>query len=261
MKAVILCGGQGTRLREETEFKPKSMVEIGPMPVLMHIMRGYAHYGYTEFVLCLGYKGQRIKDYFYRYEILTNDFTIDLQNKSITFHPRNARQYEGWKITLADTGLNAMTGARLKRVEKYVDGDIFMLTYGDGVTDLNIEELLRFHKGHGKIGTVTGVVPPSRYGELLIEHDRVVSFMEKPDSGGSAISGGYFVFNREFFKYLDEESGCVLEKQPLENLAKEGQLKVFQHKGFWQCMDTFRDYNYLKDLWEKGNPPWKLWQD
>ncbi|KWT82462.1 glucose-1-phosphate cytidylyltransferase [Candidatus Magnetominusculus xianensis] len=261
MKVVILCGGQGTRLREETEFKPKAMVEIGHMPILMHIMKCYAHYGYKEFVLCLGYKGEQIKDYFYRYEMLTTDFTIDLHNKDVTFHPRNAMQYEGWKITLADTGLNAMTGARLRRVEKYVSGDLFMLTYGDGVTNLNINELLDFHKCHGKIGTVTGVVPPSRYGELLIEQDRVVSFMEKPDAVGSAISGGYFVFSREFFNYLDDGDGCVLEKLPLERLAKEGQLKVFHHKGFWQCMDTFRDYNYLKDMWERGNPPWKLWPD
>ncbi|MBF0516641.1 MAG: glucose-1-phosphate cytidylyltransferase [Nitrospirae bacterium] len=261
MKVVILCGGQGTRLRQETEFKPKAMVEIGQMPILMHIMKCYAHYGFREFVLCLGYKGDQIKDFFYRFEILTNDFTIDLHTKAITFHPRNESLYEGWKITLAETGLSAMTGARLKRVEDYIDGDLFMVTYGDGVTDLNIGQLLSFHRGHGKIGTVTGVVPPSRYGELIIDHDKVVSFMEKPNDSGSAISGGYFVFNREFFDYLDDTDGCVLEKLPLERLAKDGHLRVFHHKGFWQCMDTYRDYNYLKDMWEAGSPPWKLWQD
>jgi glucose-1-phosphate cytidylyltransferase len=257
MKVVILCGGLGTRLREETEIKPKPMVEIGGMPILWHIMKTYASHGFKEFILCLGYKGEMIKEYFYHYEMFSNDFTIELGTKKMDIHPRHSEH--GWKITLVDTGLTTMTGGRIKRVEKYIDGDIFMLTYGDGVTDLNIKELLNFHKNHGKIGTVTGVFPPSRYGELLIHEDQVTSFTEKPEEDSNSISGGYFVFNREFFKYLDDDESCVLEKKPLEKLALDGQLRVFKHKGFWQCMDTYRDYKYISDLWEKNNCPWKVW--
>src|SRR3972149_8022877 len=197
MKVVKLCGGMGTRLREETEIKPKPMVEIGGMPILWHIMKTYASHGFNEFILCLGYKGEVIKEFFYHYEVLSNDFTIELGTKKIEVHPRHSEQ--GWKISLVDTGFNAMTGARVKRIERFIDGDTFMLTYGDGVTDLNIKELLTFHKNHGRIGTVTGVFPPSRYGELLIQEDQVASFTEKPEEDGNSISGGYFVFNREFF--------------------------------------------------------------
>lgn len=257
IKVVILCGGFGTRLREETELKPKPMVEIGGMPILWHIMKTYAHYGFNEFVLCLGYKGEVIKEYFYHYEILSNDFTIELGSKNIEIYPGHSEK--GWKVTLVDTGLNAMTGARIKRIEKFIDSDIFMLTYGDGVTDLNIKDLLNFHKNHGKIGTVTGVTPPSRYGELLIEKDHVVSFKEKSKTSNGSINGGYFIFNKKFFNYLKDEDTCVLEKEPLEKLVADRELKVFQHKGFWQCMDTYRDYKYLNDLWEKGGSPWKTW--
>jgi glucose-1-phosphate cytidylyltransferase len=207
--------------------------------------------------LCLGYKGEVIKDYFYHYETRSNDFTIELGTKHIDIHPRHSEK--GWKVTLVDTGLNTMTGARVKRIEKYINDDTFMLTYGDGVTDINITDLINFHKGHGKIGTITGVNPPSRYGELCLHEDHVVSFAEKPEVGLNSINGGYFVFNREFLSYLKEEEGCVLEKQALEKLASDGELKVFQHKGFWQCMDTYRDYMYLTDLWQKGNAPWKVW--
>lgn len=258
MKVVILCGGFGTRLREETEIKPKPMVQIGNMPILWHIMKTYASYGFKDFILCLGYKGEAIKDYFYNYEILANDFTVELGTKKIKFYPKHAEA--GWKITLVDTGIKAMTGARIKRIEKFIDGDNFMLTYGDGVTDLNIKKLLEFHKSHGKIGTVTGVFPPSRYGELLIQSDQTLIFNEKPKKQVDLINGGYFVFKREFFKYLKDDDDCILERAPLAKLSAAGELKAFPHKGFWQCMDTFRDFRYLNDLWEKGKPPWKTWK-
>ena len=254
MKVVILCGGFGTRLKEETERKPKPMVEIGSMPILWHIMKTYAHYGFHDFILCLGYRGEVIKQYFYNYEILSNDFTIELGTKNIEIHSRHSEA--GWKITLADTGLNAMTGARVKRIERFIDGDTFMLTYGDGVTDLNIQELLNFHKSHGKIGTITGVTPPSRYGELSIHKDQVISFREKPTTRNNSINGGYFVFNRKFFNYVKNDDDCILEREPLEKLSSDGELKVFHHKGFWQCMDTYRDYRYLNELWENGKAQW-----
>lgn len=263
-KVVILCGGMGSRLREETEIKPKPMVEIGGMPILWHIMKTYAHYGFSEFILCLGYKGEVIKRYFYNYEMLSNDFTIELGSKNIDIYRRHSEK--GWKVTLVNTGLHAMTGARVKRIEKFIDSDTFMLTYGDGVANINIEELLSFHKKHGKIGTVTGVFPLSRYGELLISEDRVVSFDEKPTNAQrptnrhkNSISGGYFVFNKEFFKYLRDDDSCVLEKESLQRLAGEGQLKVYHHRGFWQCMDTYRDHTFLQNLWEKGEALWKIW--
>jgi len=257
MKVVILCGGFGTRLREQTEIKPKPMVEIGSMPILWHIMKTYAYYGFNEFILCLGYMGAVIKKYFYNYEILSNDFTIELGTKNIKMYSNHLET--GWKVTLVNTGLDAMTGARVKRIETFINEDTFMLTYGDGVTDLNIQELLNFHKNHGKIGTLTGVFPPSRYGELFIQGDQVISFEEKPKGQNNSINGGYFVFNKEFFNYLDNDDSCILEKEPLEKLASDGELKVFQHKDFWQCMDTYRDYKYLNDLWKRGNAPWKVW--
>ena len=257
MKVVILCGGFGTRLREETEIKPKPMVKIGEMPILWHIMKIYAHHGFKEFILCLGYKGDIIKDYFYHYEMRSNDFTIELGTKKIEIHPRHSE--DGWKVTLVDTGLNTMTGARIKRIEEYINEDFFMLTYGDGVTDLDIKDLFKFHRKHGKIGTVTGVNPPSRYGELLFQEDQVISFAEKPKTTNNSINGGYFVFNREFFRYLKDSSESVLEREPLENLAADGQLKVYHHKGFWQCMDTYRDHKFLTDIWETGKAPWKRW--
>lgn len=257
MKIVILCGGFGTRLREETEYKPKPMVEIGDMPILWHIMKIYSTYGFNEFILCLGYKGEMIKDYFYHYKMRNNDFSMDLKDGNITLF--DSKEENDWNIILANTGLNSMTGARIKRIEKYIDTDQFMVTYGDGVTNLNISELLKFHKKHKKIGTVTGVYPPSRYGELRIEDDRVVSFDEKPDTGVAPISGGYFVFNKEFFDYLNTDESCVLEKEPLARLARNKQLKVYNHKGFWQCMDTYRDYTFLNDLWKSNKAQWKVW--
>lgn len=257
MKTVILCGGQGTRIREESELKPKPMIQIGGMPILWHIMKHYAHYGFNEFIVCLGYKGSVIKDYFYHYEILSNDFTIELGTREIQIHPRHAEH--GWKITLVETGTDAMTGSRVKQIEKYVDGERFMLTYGDAVTNLNIKQLLEYHKGHGRIGTVTGVTPPSRYGELALSEGRVVSFKEKPETNDNLINGGYFIFEKRFFDYLNNDYKCILERKPLENLARDSQLQVYHHRDFWQCMDTYRDCKYLTELWESGAPPWKIW--
>lgn len=255
MKVVILCGGEGSRLREETEHRPKPMLEIGSKPILWHIMKTYEFFGYKDFVLCLGYKGEVIKRYFYEYELLSNDVTIELGKGTTQFH--GSHPEEGWKVTMVDTGLKSLTGCRVKRVERYIDTDMFMLTYGDGVTDVNINDLVAFHKSHGKIGTLTGVTPPSRYGELLIEGDHVQAFLEKPSSVGGSINGGYFVFNKKFFDYLENDEGCILEREPLERLAKDGELKVFPHNGFWQCMDTYRDYRYLNELWESGRAYWR----
>ena len=259
MKVVILCGGKGTRLPEETEYQPKPMIDIGGRPMLWHIMKTYAHHGFRDFVLCLGYKGEMIKQYFLNYKWLNSDFAIELGSQRVEL--LNDHRETDWRVTLVDTGLHAMTGARVKRVEPYIDGDTFMLTYGDGVTNLDINNLLRFHESHGKIGTVTGVSPPSRYGELGIDGDQVISFREKPHVQDAFISGGYFVFNRAFFEYLSADDGCILEREPLEQLTIDGQLKVYQHNGFWQCMDTARDYSYLKELWDQGHTPWRVWDE
>jgi len=258
MKVVILCGGRGTRLKEETEFRPKPLVRIGNKPVLWHIMKIYAHYGFKDFILCLGYKGDMIKEYFLNYEIMNSDFTIQLGNRNnIQFHSNH--QEEDWSVTLADTGEKAETGARIKRIEKYIDSDLFMVTYGDGVANLNIKELLKFHKAHRKIGTMTGVHPSSRFGELVIKDNRVVEFNEKPQVKEGLINGGFFVFNKEFFNYLKEDDNCYLERQPLEKLAKEGELMVYPLDGFWQCVDTYRELEVLNNLWKFPNPPWKVW--
>lgn len=253
MQVVILCGGRGTRFKEETDLKPKPMIEIGGMPILWHIMKTYAYYGFNEFILCLGYKGDVIKQYFYDYEILANDFTIELGTKNIELFTRHGEH--GWKITLVDTGLNAMTGARVRKIEPFIKGNTFMLTYGDGLTNLNINELIEFHRSHGKVGTVSGVYPQSRYGELTIENDRVLSFSEKP-AKATSINGGYFVFNKEIFRYIDPSDDCILEREPFQRLVADNQFNVFSHTGFWQCMDTYRDYTFLQDLWDKGDAPW-----
>jgi len=260
MKVVILCGGIGTRLKEETEYKPKPMVKIGEKPILWHVMKMYAHYGIKDFVLSLGYKGEIIKEYFYNYEILSNDFTIELGNKKhIEIHSNNAEK--DWRVTLADTGDKTLKGARLKRVEKYINDDQFMLTYGDGIANVNIENLLEFHRNHGKLATVTGINPSSRFGELKIKGDKVEAFSEKPKNGAGLINGGFFVFNRGIFDYLLEDENCDLEIGPLEKIAAEGQLMVYKHKGFWACMDTIRDMEYLNKLWrDDGHPAWKVWE-
>ena len=258
MKVVILCGGLGTRLREETEYKPKPMVEVGGRPILWHIMKTYAHYGFNKFVLCLGYRGDVIKNYFYDYEIRSNDFTLTLGDGKMNVH--NQHSEAGWEITFAETGELNMTGSRVKQIEKYCDDDVFMLTYGDGLCNVNINELLKFHRSHGKVATVTGVLPPSRFGELLIEGKFVKSFTEKPQiHAGGLINGGYFVFNKNFFEYLDIDKQCILERAPLENLAKANELCVYDHQGFWQCMDTYRDFEYLNTLWREDKAEWRIW--
>jgi len=257
-KVIILCGGMGTRLREETEYKPKPLVEIGGKPILWHIMKSYARYGFKDFVLCLGYKGNLIKEYFLNYEMLNSDFTIELASKKIQMH--NSITEHDWKVTLANTGESAMTGARIKKVEKYLDGNLFMLTYGDGVANIDISKLIDFHISHGKIGTVTGVNPISRFGELSVHGNNVMRFNEKPQIDEGFINGGFFVFNREFLNYLSDNDGCVLEKEPLDNLAKDGELMMYRHTGFWHCMDTYRDFLHMNDLWKSSNPPWKIWE-
>lgn len=258
MQTLILCGGMGTRLREETEYRPKPMVEIGGRPILWHIMKSYAAHGFTDFVLCLGYKGERIKEYFLHYEAMHSDFTVELGRAD---GPRlhAAHGEGGWRVTLADTGLHTMTGARIKRAARYITGDRFMLTYGDGVSDVDIRGLVEYHARAGTIGAVTGVRPSSRFGELLTDGGRVVQFSEKPQTHEGLVNGGFFVFRREFLDYLDDDPGCVLEKDPLERLAADGQLAVYTHRGFWQCMDTYRDHQLLTHLWDSGEAPWKQW--
>jgi len=257
IKVVILCGGLGTRLKEETEYRPKPMVKIGNKPILWHIMKIYSSYGFKDFILCLGYKGEMIKECFYNYEILNNDFTIELgQHKNIEFH--DTHDEKGWRITLVDTGERAFKGARLKRIEKYVDSDIFMVTYGDGVANININDLVEFHKNHGKIATLTGVMPPSRFGTLLVNRNEVIEFNEKPQASGGLINGGFFVFNKRLFDYLSDDDSCDLEIGVLDKLAKEGELMVYQHTGDWACMDTVRDLEYLNNLWSSGRAFWKI---
>jgi len=252
---VILCGGMGTRMREETEFKPKPMVEIGGRPILWHIMKVYAQHGFHRFILCLGYKGNIIKDYFVNYEAMSNDFTIHLgREHQVAFQSDHAEQH--FEITLVDTGLRTMTGGRVKRVERFVDMDTFMVTYGDGLADVDIGALVNFHTSHGKLATLTATRPPSRYGLLdLSDDNRVTRFREKVQADW--INGGFFVFNRRVFDYLDPE--CVLENKPLERLAAEGQLAAFRHHGFWIGMDTYREYEMLNQMWDAGNAPWKVW--
>jgi glucose-1-phosphate cytidylyltransferase len=258
MKVIILCGGRGARLKEETEFRPKPLVEIGGKPVLWHIMKIYAHYGFTDFILCLGYKGNMIKEYFLNYEAMNNDFTLRLGNHNkIQFHS-NHREKD-WNVTLVNTGEEAQTGARIKRAAKYIDGDLFMLTYGDGVANINIKKLAEFHKQHNKIGTITGVHPSSRFGELDIKHKRVIEFSEKPQIKEGLISGGFFVFNKKFIDYLKEDDDCYLEKEPLEKLAADGELMAYTHDGFWQSVDTYRELELLNNLWRNRNSPWKVW--
>lgn len=255
-----MCGGQGTRLREETNVRPKPMVEIGSHPILWHIMKIYSTFGLNDFVLCLGYKGHIIKDYFINFKYQRNDCTIRLgESAEIEIHPNEAA--ENWTVTLAETGENAQTGARIHRVKKYLGGETFCLTYGDGLGDIDIEQLLAFHRSHGKIGTVTGVRPPGRFGELEISGDRVDVFAEKPQVTQGLINGGFFVFEPEFIeKYLSDDEALTLESIPLRRLAEDGELMVYPHDGFWQPMDTFREWKMLESLWNEGSAPWKFWK-
>ncbi|VVB57132.1 Bifunctional protein GlmU [uncultured archaeon] len=253
---VILCGGQGTRLREETEYKPKPMVTIGDQPILVHIMRTYAKYGHKRFILCLGYKGEQIKQYFLTREMMSNDLTIRLGDRQ---HDKlhRARVEEDWEITFAETGLKANTGARIKKIEKYVDTDHFLATYGDGVADIDIAKLAGFHLKQKTMGTLSGVRPPARFGLLEIEGSKITQFREKPIMD-EYVNGGYYAFNKSFFGRLDERDGCVLEREPLGRLAKEGQLSIYKNDGFWHMMDTYKDFQDLNQMWDSGQAKWKV---
>ena len=259
MQVIILCGGLGTRLREETEFRPKPLVEIGGRPILWHIMKIYAHYGLREFVLCLGYRGQMIKEYFLNYEAMNNDFTIRLgRQNQLIYHDEHKEQ--DFNVTLADTGTDTMTGGRVKRIERYLrDDQTCLVTYGDGVADLDVRAALDFHRAHKRLATVTTVHPVSRFGMLEMDKRGAVrEFIEKPQLQGWS-SAGFFIFERRVFEYLDGDN-CILEREPLERLAREGQLMAYHHPGFFYAMDTYREYEYLNGLWESGKAPWKIWE-
>jgi len=255
-KVVILAGGLGTRLSEETGVKPKPMVEIGGKPILWHIMKIYSHYGFNEFIICLGYKGYMIKEYFANYFLHMSDVTIDMKNNQTEIHHNYS---DPWKISLIDTGDTTMTGGRVKKIRPYLEDEPFMLTYGDGVSDIDVPKLVEFHKKKSKIGTLTAVRPPGRFGALNIQNDdQVTEFMEKPKGDGGYINGGFFVFEPAVFDYLDNDS-TILERSPLESLAKEGELNAFRHEGFWYAMDTLRDKNHLEELWVNNRAPWNVW--
>jgi glucose-1-phosphate cytidylyltransferase len=255
MKAVILAGGLGTRLSEETVTKPKPMVEIGGRPILWHIMQIFSANGVKDFIICLGYKGYIVKEYFLNYRLHLSDVTVDVGKGTVDFHRSSA---EDWRVSLIETGDMTMTGGRLKRVREYVQDDDFFLTYGDGVADINLTKLLAFHKAHGKLATVTAVLPPGRFGTLELTGNRVKNFREKPAGDGASINGGFFVLSPKVIDYIDDDT-TVWEQRPLENLAREGELFAYSHDGFWQAMDTLRDKTQLEDLWSKGQAPWKVW--
>ncbi len=256
MIAVVLAGGFGTRMSEETNSRPKPMVEIGGKPILWHIMNIYAAHGINEFIICLGYKGEIIKEYFLNFYAINNDLTIDLSTGETVIHGGNQ---PNWKIHLIDTGLHTQTGGRLKRVKKWLEGeDIFMFTYGDGVADLNINELLAFHKSHGKLATVTTVRSPARFGRIRFDKDQITEFYEKPQEAEGWINGGYFVLNPKVIDYIDNDD-AIWERTPVERLAYDGQLVGYRHYGFWSCMDTLKEKNYLEELWKSGKASWKIW--
>lgn len=257
MKVVLLAGGFGTRISEESHLKPKPMIEIGEQPVLWHIMKSYSHYGFNEFIICAGYKQHVIKEYFADYYLHRSDITFDFSNQNqVTVHSNEA---EPWKVTVVDTGLNTMTGGRIKRIQKYVGAEPFMMTYGDGVCDIDLNQLLAFHQRHGKLATMTAVQPGGRFGTLEIEDDATISrFAEKRKEDGGWINGGYMVLEPQVFDYIEGDA-TTFEREPLERLSQEGQLSAYQYAGFWQCMDTLRDKLFLEDLLEKRQAPWKCW--
>jgi glucose-1-phosphate cytidylyltransferase len=260
MKVIILCGGMGTRLREETEYKPKPMVKIGGRPILWHIMKHYAYYGFKDFILALGYKGNIIRDYFLNYYTYNSVITISLGERGkVRYH--NDCIKDDWTVTLVETGADSMTGYRVKMAGKFINEDNFMVTYGDAVSDVNLDNLLEFHLAHGLAGTVTGVYPPSRFGDLITDGDYVEKFNQKlkETEKREPINGGYFVFKKEFLDLIPEDPSLDLEKLPLQKLVEKKQLSVFRHKGFWQCMDTYRDNLLLEKMW-KENPVWKIWE-
>ena len=256
MKAVILAGGLGTRLTEETIHRPKPMVEVGGRPILWHIMKIYSHYDVNEFIICVGYNGYMIKEYFANYFVHTSDVTFDLQSNAIQVHKKGA---ENWKVTIIDTGVDSMTGGRLKKVQTYLNEESFFLTYGDGLADIDIDACLRSHRNSNRKATMTAVKAPGRFGAANLSGDRVISFQEKPDGDGSWINGGFFVLEPSIFDYIENEY-TVWERSPLEKLATEGQLSVYKHKGFWSPMDTMRDKIKLNELWKGSAAPWKLWE-
>jgi glucose-1-phosphate cytidylyltransferase len=257
MKVVILAGGLGTRISEETVVRPKPMVEIGGKPILWHIMKIYSYYGHHEFIICLGFKGYMIKEYFSNYFLHMSDVTIDMQHNSMEVHQKYA---EPWKVTLVDTGMETMTGGRIKRVAPYIGKDTFLMTYGDGVSDVNITKIIEYHKRHGKAATVTATQPSGRFGVMGIgAGERVTSFQEKPAGDGSWINGGFFVLDASVFDLLTDDL-TIFEKEPLEQLSRKEQLMAFKHDGFWYAMDTLRDRNHLESLWQSGKAPWKVWK-
>ena len=256
MKVAILAGGYGTRLAEETEIRPKPLVEIGGKPILWHIMMHYAHYGFKDFVIALGYKGEAIKKYMVDYCSLNSDLTIDLKSGKIE---ADDGYKPDWKVKLVDTGTSTQTGGRIKRLAKHLGNETFMLTWGDGVSDVNLKELLAFHRSHGKLATLTAVRPPARYGHLKFDNNRITEFTEKPQTGEGWINGAFFVLEPGVFDYITGDE-IVWEKEPLEGLARDGQLMAYQHTSFWQCMDTLREKYILEKLWQSGKAPWKIWE-
>lgn len=258
MKLVILAGGFGSRLGNLTNSVPKPMIQVGGRPIMWHIMKTYAHYGVKDFVICLGYKGDVIKDYFLHYDANCNDFTVDLSDNSVKFH--NGHDEVDWKVTLVDTGLNTLKGGRLKRIEKYLDDGINLLTYGDGVADIDIGDLISFHNSIGKIVTISGVHPPARFGELVANGNVLTSFEEKAQTSQGLINGGYMVFNKELLSYLTTQESCDLEAGVFEQLASEGKISVYKHNGLWACMDNERDLNHLEKLWKNNEAFWKVWK-
>lgn len=255
MKAVILAGGLGTRISEETYLKPKPMIEIGGKPILWHVMKIYSTYGIHDFVICCGYKGYVIKEYFANYFLHMSDVTFDMAHNRMDVHQNSA---EPWSVTLVDTGENTMTGGRIKRISPYLDGDDFCCTYGDGVGDIDIGSLLAFHKAEGRFATLTATQPPGRFGSLSLDGHGVTGFQEKPHGDGAWINGGFFVFSPKVLDYIEDDQ-IVLEREPMERLAHTGQLSAYRHHGFWQPMDTLRDKNHLEELWASGKAPWKTW--
>ena len=257
MKVVLLAGGYGTRIAEETDIKPKPMVEIGGKPILWHIMKIYSHYGFNEFVILLGYKGYYIKEYFANYFLHQSNITIDLKTNSMEVHNNSS---EPWKVTLVDTGLDTMTGGRIKRAQSYIGDEPFLLTYGDGVSDIDIAKTVAFHQSHGKILTMSAIQPEARFGNLAIDEQmNVNSFMEKPKTEAGWVNGGFFVCEPQIFDYIGEEEDCIFEQIPLQNLAKDGEMLAYKHEGFWQPMDTLRDNQKLNKLWKENKAPWKVW--
>lgn len=259
MKAVLLAGGLGTRLSEETDVKPKPMVEIGGMPILWHIMKLYSHYGINDFVICAGYKAYFIKDFFYHYFMHSADMTFDMSKNEVTYHNSHA---EPWKVTVVDTGLNTMTGGRIKKIQPFVGDEPFLLTYGDGVSNIDIPKLIEHHRKSGRLATLTAVQPSGKFGALQItDSDQITSFMEKPQGDGAWINGGYFVCEPNVFDYIKEGDATIWERGPLEGIARDGLLHAYKHTGFWKPMDTLRDKFELNDMWATGKAPWKVWHD